>query len=503
MLKQVKNVFLVSSSALIISACGGGGSSNTSSPPTAVTPPVQTNAAPTVIITPSNTSPNEGLQSTLDASTSSDAEGDSLTFSWTQLSGPDAVISAPTASITDISVPNVTGDTPARFQLQVSDGTSTTSSEVTLNFTNLVQTPVADFTITRESTLDYPNKVVAVPTDFFFNETLNFLVHETEGQFVWDSFGYDAANDLEIFQEQRATSDSANIVSSLDIFRPFDPGFAALGPDSVTFLDPIFDPSDRFSIDAEQPCSLVTGHQVSPSFAPASMIIGLRNGGAMLVDLELDSQTIATGDSTVLQNFGGDASLCALEISTTRLLAFDQNTNRVINYRITQDSNRNITDLSELSSVALDLNLPEGSDVEFVGSVGNLATASIAMALVFSDGETEGNHRLVVVGFAGEFFQDTYSWDYGAPTSIYRDAFERDAIDTFIIATKDSPQAVVFKSGNLSDLEPYLPLSGPSYLDLGVGHDIISNFIGPGPVSQDGIIVTFPDQNLVKVLEHP
>ena len=480
---------------LALSACGGGGGSSSSSTPPSGSTPAPSNAAPVATITVSNMSPNEGLISELDGAGSSDADGDTLTFSWTQLSGPSLTFSAPSEPITTVAIPNLTSDVTARIQLQVSDGTATTSREVTLNLTNLVLSPAADLSITREKSLSYPNTPIAIPTDFYINETLNFLVYENNGQFTWDSFGNDDADNLAIFREDRATSDSANIVSGLDVFGSFNPAFAALGSDKVTFLDPIFEPSDRFSIAAETPCSLVSGR-----YGPKNMVIGLRDGGAMLMELELDEDGVATGISTVLQRFGGNASLCAMNIDFLKLITFDQKTNTVTHYRINDDESGNITDIEEVSSITLDLDLPEGVTVDFVDSANNLF-ASNAMALVFSDGETEGNHRLVVVrnSLGGEFSQETYRWDYGVPTSIFAQGFERDAIESLVITTKDAPHAVIFKSGNLSDSRPYLPLSGPRYLDLGVGHGIISRF--RTFINEREIIVSYPDQDLVKVLK--
>ena len=47
---------------------------------------------------------------------------------------------------------------------------------------------------------------------------------------------------------------------------------------------------------------------------------------------------------------------------------------------------------------------------------------------------------------------------------------------------------------------PYLPLTGPFFFDLGVGHDLVAPLIGGSPRTL-GTIVTFPDQNAIKVLE--
>ena len=216
MRKWVNNVIFTSLSALALIACGGGGGGNSTTVTTPVpsggtpTPTPVTNSAPTANINVTNMAPNEGLTSTLDASGSSDSDGDTLTFSWTQLSGPDLVFSSPSAPTTDIAVPNLTADTDARIQLQVSDGTDTTTQEVTLSLTNLVLSPVANSTITNLSTLEYPNEVLALPTAAFFG-TLNFLVYESGGQFIWDFISLNDSNILDTFQTAVIETNSADI----------------------------------------------------------------------------------------------------------------------------------------------------------------------------------------------------------------------------------------------------------------------------------------------------
>ena len=165
-------------SAIILAACGGGGSSGspTQSPQGGGTPP-PTNSAPVASVKASDTAPNEGLKSSLDASDSSDADGDTLTYSWTQLSGPDLVFSSTGGVTTEVTVPNLTADQSARIQLQVSDGALTTTEEITLTLTNVVLAPVANSTISNEETLSYTNRALALPTVSAFFETINYLRH--------------------------------------------------------------------------------------------------------------------------------------------------------------------------------------------------------------------------------------------------------------------------------------------------------------------------------------
>lgn len=98
-----------------ITACGGGGSSTAP-----IVPPVQ-NTAPVANAGPDQTS-NTGAVTTLNASASSDANGDSLTYQWSISSSPSG--SSATLSSSTTTMPTFTADIDGTyvFQLIVNDG---------------------------------------------------------------------------------------------------------------------------------------------------------------------------------------------------------------------------------------------------------------------------------------------------------------------------------------------------------------------------------------------
>ena len=511
MLKKFQSSFLVVTSILALMACGGGsGSSGGSTPPPqggGTTTP--TNAAPTASISVSDMAPNEGLKTTLDASESSDPDGDSITYAWTQLSGPDLVLSAPSSAQTDISVPNLTADTSARIQLQVSDGTLTSTQEVTLTLTNVVLTPVATSTITGEQTLSYPNIAVTLPTFEYFFEKTPFLVYESAGRYIWDALGYsvDDGSILEI-DSSRIESEVGKIVSAeVD---QFSPTFAVLSSTKASFFSALSDSPELFSIDTAQPCDLVS----EPNRRPGNIIIGKSNGGAEVVELAINSSFEATGASTILQSFGGNASLCKMQIIQStlgdgfyngdeKLVAFDQNTNQLTDYSIVKNNSNRMVGVTENTTVPLSLDLPDGGAVEFITSTKIDSAGIEGIALIFSNGETDGLHRLVIIGLdqAGSILQETYSWPYGVPSGISNAYVDDHQGDSLLITTEDSPHAVIFKSGGFfAGDTPYLPLIGPSYIDLGIGHGLAAPINGGSP-RKLGTLVTYPDQNLIKVLQ--
>ncbi|MCR9245969.1 MAG: tandem-95 repeat protein [bacterium] len=77
---------------------------------------------------------------TLDASDTTDADGDGLTYSWTQVSGPAVALSDPTSPAPTFTLANATNPTVLTFELTASDGTtsSTDQVQVTVNPAGMV-----------------------------------------------------------------------------------------------------------------------------------------------------------------------------------------------------------------------------------------------------------------------------------------------------------------------------------------------------------------------------
>lgn len=92
------------------------------------------NDAPTV--SGGTVTANESSTATL-AATGVDVDGDTLTYSWTQTSGPAITVSGNTASIS-VNVPAVAANTVATFSVVASDGKLTSApATVTLNITDV------------------------------------------------------------------------------------------------------------------------------------------------------------------------------------------------------------------------------------------------------------------------------------------------------------------------------------------------------------------------------
>lgn len=111
----------------VLTACGG--SSDSSGGTT--TP---TNTVP-VVDAGSDQSAAEGASVQL-AATASDADGDALSYTWSQTSGPTVTLSSATAEDPTFTAPDVTSESDVVLSLSVSDGTATTSDTVTITITD-------------------------------------------------------------------------------------------------------------------------------------------------------------------------------------------------------------------------------------------------------------------------------------------------------------------------------------------------------------------------------
>ncbi|WP_031570269.1 S8 family serine peptidase [Rheinheimera texasensis] len=98
------------------------------------------NDAPTV--TGATVTANESSSATL-AATGADVDGDALTYTWTQTSGPAMTVTGSTASVS-VTTPAVTANTVATFSVVASDGKlSSAPATVTLNITDVPAPVVA------------------------------------------------------------------------------------------------------------------------------------------------------------------------------------------------------------------------------------------------------------------------------------------------------------------------------------------------------------------------
>lgn len=126
---------LIGASFLV--SCGGGGGSSTSTSTSvgttpAPTPSTPSASAPVAVASSAATRVTEGGQFSVTAANSSDADGDALSFSWTQTAGPNALSGTTSATTLILNAPIVTLDTVLTFEVTASDGTNNSTDSVSI-----------------------------------------------------------------------------------------------------------------------------------------------------------------------------------------------------------------------------------------------------------------------------------------------------------------------------------------------------------------------------------
>ena len=88
-----------------------------------------------------------GAEVTLDGSGSFDPDGDPLTFTWSQIAGPEVQLSDAHAASPTFTAPVVSATTTLTFLVTVSDGQAQTSDSV-----NIIVTPIPQYSLTTSAT---------------------------------------------------------------------------------------------------------------------------------------------------------------------------------------------------------------------------------------------------------------------------------------------------------------------------------------------------------------
>lgn len=426
-MRNIANVSVLALSVGLISACGGGGGG--SSPPPPPPPPPPTNTAPVAdIATPDGVQADELQTLSLDASASSDADGDTLSFSWQQIAGPNAVLSDPMNAQTGVALPEVSQDETLTFELSVSDGTDTTTSTVDLTVVNIQLAPLTNVLAAVNPTAPVAFKPQGITGRASYRETgvtvpstIYGVKQDANGDGSFFAFESDGTS---LIAEQSvgigAIADDQHIQMIDSNFRStgkFSPSFAFETDNKIRIMTDSSIPTSPggaptydtvIELDIEAPCAITEMYADEQGViipGGIDMIVGRRGRGLSIALGGVgDSTTAGYGPFSDLVTSG---AFCEVSVATlggperiSDILAVDYEGEAIAPFV------RNGPGTYQLAQ-PIPLNLPAGVDV--VDATVQLGGAGLGgsytsthphfLSRVFvlaSDGQHEGHHSLLI-----------------------------------------------------------------------------------------------------------
>ena len=475
--------------AMGMTACGGGGGgSGSGSPPAASPPPA--NSAPSVTITSNAIGTDEGQVAWIDATASTDADDDTLTFEIRQTGGP-AILPAPGEADIDVmasriafSVPEVAADTDLEFEVSVSDGTDTSTQSFSLTARNIELSPVTNLLgdqYTRFPDSAEDDNVLLGPmagfTSVYGLLSLKDNVETGTGNIVTSLISRELLSDESFAEPERYDLDapgaSKRTMLSTTITRSSSGAILISVEDAneVFVLQwtggaPAYAVSSKIPVEA--PCAIASAYIEPATFRSGDLIIGQRGGGLAIYYNEGNDDS-DTGRFDPPINLYGTGDFCFLSaLSYGGFSAIDTS-----NGTLHVWDNEPLVGLTERPPINLEMT-PDEQVVGYAATADNQGRE--VHAVIATTGEHDGTHRLIVLyrnsGATAEFTRSVRTWDKGIPSDVFiRDLDSPDvpASSDIIVSLLSAPFAVVVEDAG--DIWGGLPFDfGPvTYAPLPLG----------------------------------
>jgi hypothetical protein len=523
MFKAVSPKTLVIAAGLTLAACSGGGGGSSSPPPSPPPPPPSSNTAPEASVTVSAQAVDEGQPVTIDATGSSDADGDGLSFSISQTGGAPATENPPGVEAPSMDgvfvfgAPEIDADEVLTFVITVSDGEASDSATITVTANNIVLTPETVLFGQPVETLTglRSPEAVEVRADAFGGPILGLAgvqdSADASGKELFN-FPYNAGSQVfgalqgRAFPEAVETGRAVAISGSFEgpvtgsTNYAFEPGNVIVTrlqvPDGST------QDEAPVTIDVAGPCAgqALSGANVN------DMVIGTRENGLLFFPNQgrtLNDPVEDRGKFEAPEALVATGEFCHLDTNegVDTLFAYDRDAGAVRRWSVLTDDGRP----EEIGPI--EVSLPDGLDVvDMVAAQDN--QGFFVVAFILSDGLHDGDHRIIVVsndfGGGGTVQQVEYSWSKGIPSAA--EIFETGVqgvsqVEDIFIVLETAPYAVVVEGeGNVTEGDLRPAFLNPVFAPLRLGVSDFSFGAGPGP---DGRFLTVTLSGLGEVAFYP
>lgn len=476
--------------AFCLTACGGGGGGSTATPSPPVAsppPPPPANVAPDVHYTTSSTSPDEGQPFWIDASGSTDADGDALTISLSQVSGP-SLGSVPLdgtepsgEGIFAFRAPEVDQDTVLEFEISVSDGEDTSTGTVAITAMNIVLEP--EVAALGDVLASFDGLNVPQGTDFYSlpvgNQEAGVIgIQKAESgapevfRFVND-YVSGAFSPLETTVFERSTPEDEVVVRGLYL------DLAAFGLNLVVGLDKggvyvmridsVDEPNKLVVADwlnIAETCAIVS---IPPALnnQRRDLLLGTKGAGLRVFssqpfDVEPGESIVDIFDlepGPVIEPVGDFCFLGAEETHQDgKAYAYDASHQQIRSWSFPPGMDPQIL-------TPIDVELPEDLTLVDVTLDAGYDRAGIVASFLMTDGQHDGQHKLII--YASDFLTDSvrrteFSWSKGIPSDIERFQYPTTSGPfpyAFAISLETAPYLIIVKQGG----DPAYGDSGPTF----------------------------------------
>ncbi|WP_026940555.1 Ig-like domain-containing protein [Hellea balneolensis] len=483
------------------------------------------NAPPVAMLSATPLTVDEGQPITFDASASNDSEGDTLTYSYVQIAGPELNLESAAESFT-VAAPEVTADSVVTLEVQVSDGRDTSTERVDVNVTNVEQMPKLQVTIDIERSLSIEGELFGIAGFVNPNDMGLLAVTDIDGGLVGlrsievgsDTEFDEGVNQLVTPQFQRGSRPRETVLSDT---------FLIIESDGVTVLQQDASNADAVlnvagKLDVEEPCTAEL--TIQRSSAGSFLIIG-RKGGVSLYAYNRGSESLFDFDTLALLDSVDDGNdYCALSTGGSTnfsdgggstpgfFLGFDSDSFDIQRFEITDDGAGGITLEMERRFANPDLPVDNRSFVRGFRRPGFFNTLGVIVA----DEYREGNHSIQYIierPNSDDIGVFTGNWTLGKPTDLTFVEFDDEITvnpdgsttsstgDVYMfITTPDTPQSVAFREPENRNVA-----NGPlevSYLEVGLGASIAYGTRSAANDTSDngfdGLILGYPEKREIK-----